>query len=137
MGRVDFKSEWVRLERPAGAVFPFFDDLNNLEKLMPPQVINWKSDRSSCAFDIKGMAHISLVKTESVADQLIRISGTPENPIELEFVLEIVKEGGLNSSARVNLSAQLSMMLQMMASDPLQNLVNIMAGKIREAISQI
>ncbi len=130
MGRVSFHSQETRLNAPPSKVFTFLSNLDNLEKLMPEQVINWKSDGASCSFDIKGMAHIDLLIGKKEEDRLIVIDSGPKNPINIQLEFAIEKEGEENSSCVISLHAELSMMLQMMASTPLQNLVNIMADKL-------
>ncbi len=130
MGKVEFQSHEVRLAVPAAKAFAFLSDLNNLEHLMPEQVINWQSTDKSCSFDIKGMAHINLEKAESIPDRMIHIISGPDNPIDIEFRCNLDKAGDDQTSASIVLSADLSPMLKLLASGPMQNLVNIMADKL-------
>lgn len=111
--------------------FDFFYNINNLERLMPEQVINWQSSEDRCSFDIKGMAHISLQRDEGIENRLVRIKSGPDNPIDLEFRLNFEKEENSRCTAWVELTAELSPMLQLPASGPMQNLVNIMAEKLQ------
>ena len=135
MGYVDFTSHSIDIPASAEAVFHFTRDLNHFEKLMPEQVINWKSNEGDCEFDIKGMAHISLNKEEEIPFRSVIISSRPENPIELKIKVLIDDQGKDHSTAQLVLSANLSPILQMMASSPLQNLVNIMAERLKGAMS--
>lgn len=131
MGKVEFQSHEVRLAVPAAKAFAFLSDLNNLQHLMPEQVINWQSTDKSCSFDIKGMAHINLEKAESIPDRMIHIISGPENPIDIAFRCNLDKTGDDQTSASIMLSADLSPMLKLLASGPMQNLVNIMADKLK------
>jgi hypothetical protein len=131
MGKVDFLSHGVQLPVPVEKAFSFLRDLNNLQKLMPEQIINWQSTEDACSFDIKGMAHISLKRAEAIPDSLIRIISKPENPIDLEIRGNFEKYTGNQTTAWIELTADLSPMLQLMVTGPLQNLVNIMAEKLR------
>ena len=99
---------------------------------MPEQIINWQSTESTCSFDIKGMAHINLLIGELVPDKLIRIVSGSDNPIDLEIRANFDKESPEKTSAYIELTADLSPMLQLLASGPMQNLVNIMADKMRD-----
>jgi hypothetical protein len=103
-----------------------------MENLMPEQVVNWKSDIVSCSFDIKGMAHINLVLGELTENKKVTVLSGPDNPIDLQILYEITETAGDSCTAMVTLTAELSMMLQMLASTPLQNLVNIMAEKLKK-----
>ncbi len=131
MGKVDFQSHRVTLAVPPENAFSFLSNLNNLQKLMPEQIINWQSSESDCSFDIKGMAHISLEKAVAVPDRLIRIISRPENPIDLEIRGNFEKSSVNQTSAWIELTADLSPMLQLMVTGPLQNLVNIMAERLK------
>jgi hypothetical protein len=131
MGKVEFRSQRVELSATDRLAFEYFKNLNNLRELMPEQVINWQSTEDSCAFDIKGMAHINLSLGECIPDRQIVIVSGPETPIELEIRINMEKLGERQTSAWIELAAGLSPMLQMFASQPLQNLVNIMAEKMR------
>ena len=133
MGKVDFRSHKVQLSVPVEKAYLFLHDLNNLRKIMPEQVINWNSTEDSCSFDIKGMTHLSLKREEAIPGQLIRIISSPDNPIGLEIRGNLEKEEDQQTAAWIELTADLSPMLQLLASQPLQNLVNIMAERLKEA----
>ena len=133
MWKVDFQSHNVQLQVPVEKAYAFLRDLNNLQKLMPEQVINWESTEESCSFDIKGMAHISLERAETIPGKLIRIISRPENPIDLEIRGNFEKTGADQTIAWIVLTADLSPMLKLLASGPMQNLVNIMADRLRAA----
>jgi carbon monoxide dehydrogenase subunit G len=131
MGQVDFTSHKVNIPASKEAVFHFLSNVNNFQKMMPEQVVNWQSTRDDCEFDIKGMAHISLVKSREIPGEKVEIISRPGNPIELKLVADIDGSGPDATLATITLTAHLSPILQMMASSPLQNLVNIMAEKLR------
>jgi len=138
MGKVDFQSHKVQLQVPVVQAFDFLSDMNNFQKLMPEQVINWKSTEESCSFDIKGMAHISLEREELIPHRLIRIKSVAETPINLEIRGILENQSESQTLAFVELTADLNPMLKLMASGPLQNLVNIMADRLESAFkSQI
>jgi len=130
MGKVDFQSHKVQLPVAVEKAYSFLLDLNNLQKLMPEQVINWQSTEDSCSFDIKGMAHLSFERAETIQDRLIRIISRPDNPIELEIRGNLEKQSINQTTAWIELTADLSPMLKLLASAPMQNLVNIMADRL-------
>jgi len=137
MGKVDFQSQNVELAVSAEKASSFLSDLNNFQKMMPEQIVNWQSTADSCEFDIKGMAHITLQRAEVIPGKLVRIISGPDNPLELEIrgILEKINED--KTSATIELTAELSMMLKMMVSGPLQNLVNIMADRLKSQIESL
>jgi len=134
MGKVNFTSPLQELAAPDSKVYSFFFDLNNLQKLMPDQIVNWQSTEDSCNFDIKGMAHITLQRAEGIPCKLVKVISGPETPIELEIRGNFEKLTEDSCNAWIELTAELSTMLKLMASGPLQNLVNIMAEKLKSQI---
>jgi len=132
MGKVDFQSHKVQLPVTIEKAYTFLCDLNHLQKLMPEQIINWQSSEDSCSFDIKGMAHLSLERAETIPERLVRIISRPENPIDFEIRANFEKETANSTTAWIELSADLSPMLKLLASGPMQNLVNIMADRLQE-----
>jgi hypothetical protein len=132
MGKVSFNSPPVTLNAPSQEVFNFLSNLDNMENLMPEQVINWQSNQKSCSFDIKGMTHIHLVLGELIESKLVTIDSGPDNPVDIQLRFEISDTAADKCTGNLILVAELNMMLQMMASTPLQNLVNIMATKLQE-----
>lgn len=134
MGKVDFQSHKVELQVTVDKAYAFLSDLNNLRLLMPEQVINWQSTEDTCSFDIKGMAHISLRRGETIPGKLIRIISMPENPIDLEIRGCLEKQSDDQTILWIELTADLSPMLKLLASGPMQNLVNIMADRLKDAL---
>lgn len=132
MGSVTFNAHTGTLAVSSQVAFHFLSNLNNLDKFMPEQVVNWNATADECSFDIKGMAHITLRVAERNPSQTVTIVSAEGTPIDfsLRFDLEPLNEK--SSSCNITLDAKLSFMLQMMASGPLQNLVNIIAEKMTE-----
>lgn len=116
-------------------VYDFLTDFNNFESLMPDQITDWKSDKDSCSFTIQGMASVKLTFSEKVPYTLIKL--VPEGKVPFSFGLIIkLSEQENNTIAKVEVDAQLNPMMAMMAKRPLENLVNVMAGNINEAIGR-
>lgn len=117
------------------SVYNFLTDFNNFQDLMPDQITNWQSDKDSCSFVIQGMASIKLTFSEKVPHTLIRL--VPEGKVPFSFGLIIkLSEQDSNTIVKVEVDANLNPMMAMMAKRPLENLVNVMAGNINEAIGK-
>jgi carbon monoxide dehydrogenase subunit G len=117
------------------SVYSFLTDFNNFESLMPEQITNWQSDTNSCSFTIKGMADIKLTFSEKTPHNYIKL--VPEGKVPFSFSLIIrLSEQESNTLAKVEIDAQLNPMMAMMAKRPLENLVNVMAANINDAIGR-
>lgn len=126
---MDFRSEWKSLNETAEQYYSFFRNLNNLEQLMPEQIINWKSDEDHCSFTIKGMTDLALKVEQGVPNQLIRLVPEGKTPFEFDMTIHFRKINNCAESC-VQISADLNPMLSMLAKRPLQNLVEIMVDKM-------
>ncbi len=116
-------------------VYNFLTNFNNFENLMPEQITEWKSDNNSCSFVIQGMANISLEFGEKKPYCFIKL--VPVGKVPFQFALEVnLTESGIDTVVKVNVDADLNPMMAMMAKRPLENLVNIMAANINDAIGK-
>ncbi len=126
---MDFESKWQSINAPSQKVYDFLNDLRNLEKLMPDQIIDYKAEAQKCSFTIKGMTSLSLKVEQSVPEKLIRLVPEGKSPFEFELMAHI-KEDDAQTLVKIQLQANLNPMLAMMAKRPLKNLVEIMADKL-------
>ena len=104
--------------------------MNHFEAMMPDQVVDWKSTTDSCVFTIKGLATIGLKIKQRIPDQLVRVVSDGQAPVEFELNCIFGAAPDNKTEATIELDAELSPMLRMMAANPLQNLVDIMVEKL-------
>jgi carbon monoxide dehydrogenase subunit G len=130
MGNVKFTSHTKELSRPPSEVYTFLSDLNHFESMMPDQVVDWKSTADTCVFTIKGLTTIGLKIKERIPDKLIKVESDGQAPVEFELNCVFAAASDNKTHATIELDAELSPMLRIMASSPLQNLVDIMADKL-------
>jgi carbon monoxide dehydrogenase subunit G len=81
------ETDWKSVNAKPEAVFAFLSDMNNMQKLMPEQVINWTSDGESCQFMIKGMAELGMKITNKTASSSI---GCPIDDLFWHELLHVV-----------------------------------------------
>ena len=112
----------------------FLSDFNNFEKLMPEQVVNWTSTTNSCSFTIKGMADLAMKIGDTEANRFISYTSDGDSPFPFHLDFNLSETDGSSCDVTAVLHAQLNTMLKMMASRPLQNFVNLLAGKLREVM---
>ena len=129
---MSFTSQRVGVRAGAATLFGFVSNLDNLNQLLPDQVTNWESSGDRCSFDITGMTHLDLRIDRTEIDRLVSITSEPGSQPKIQLDLILEPDGPTASAATVELSTELSPMLQLLASTPLQNLVNIMAEKLRD-----
>jgi len=128
------KSDKQEINKPDENIFNFLSDFNNFEKLMPEQVANWKSTTEACSFSVSGIGTIGLkISEKSPFSKIVIIpDGANKLPITFNLICNLKKINESLTEAQMIIDAEIPMMLSMMVSKPLQNLVNILALKLKE-----
>lgn len=126
-----FKSNWAKNRRSDKELFEYIGDMNNMPPILPEQVINISTDNDNLAFTIQGMGSIALRVVRREANKLIQLAPIGKTPFQ--FILNAhIRECEMQSECCFEIDAQLNPLMQMMASRPLQNLVNMMAERVLE-----
>ena len=111
----------VTINRPAEDIFNFLADFNNHKGLMPDNVVNWSSTYNDAYFEVANMLKLSLNITERRPNSYIDILPVEKPPFPVKLNWEI-KSGNDTSEVTFTITAELNMMMKMMASGPLQKL---------------
>lgn len=127
-----FKST-ITLPLPVERVYAFLEDCNNHEQLQPENIYNWSSTRDEANFTIKNMAKLSLKVVERVENASVRFEPGNEAPFEvsLTWLLRPIDAG---TEVSLQLDAELNMMMKMVASGPLQKLIDHQINKLPEVL---
>ena len=102
--------------------------MNNMPPILPEQVVDIKADNDNLAFTIQGMGSVALRVKERKPNKLIQL--VPEGKVPFQFVLNVhIRNNEQRTECCFEIDANLNPLMQMMASRPLQNLVNMMAER--------
>lgn len=127
-----FESKVV-LNKPVADVYSFLEDLNNHEGLMPENIYNWSSTKDEAKFTIQNMAKLALKVESRIENKEILIVPAEAAPIALNLKWTLTDNGD-TTEAKLTISAELNMMMKMLASGPLQKLTdyqtNALANKL-------
>ncbi len=126
-----FKSNWATNKRSEKELFEYIGNMNNMTTVLPEQVVDITADNDNLAFTIQGMGKAALRVSRREPNKFIQL--LPEGKVPFQFSLNIYIENNdsdSNAKCRFEIDAQLNPLMQMMASRPLQNLVNMMADKV-------
>ncbi|OYD41118.1 SRPBCC family protein [Sphingobacterium cellulitidis] len=124
----------VEINKPVAEVYAFLADMNHHEQLMPENIEKWTSTADEARFTIKNMAKLSLRISERLENKelvSVPIEEAPF-PLTLRWKLEPTSENSTNATFVIE--AGLNMMMKMMASGPLQKLVDFQIGKLKEVL---
>ncbi|MFA4852181.1 MAG: hypothetical protein WC599_06650 [Bacteroidales bacterium] len=126
------ESNIAEIKNSQEKVFNFLSNLNNFKKLMPEQVINWKSTEDSCSFTIKGMTGLSMKISEKVPYSKINIIQGEKTQFNFNLIFQLQEPKTNQTFAQIIFNAELNAMMEMLAGKPLQNFVNMLASKLKE-----
>ena len=128
-----FKSNWAKNPRTEKELFEYVGDMNNMPPILPEQVVDITADYDNLAFTIKGMGSIALCVTKREPNKLIQLSPVGKTPFQFVLNIYIRNTPESKSECYFEIDAQLNPLMQMMASRPLQNLVDMMAKRFCES----
>lgn len=122
------------IHQPIGDVYTFLSDLNNHEQLMPENIYNWSSTADEAQFTIKNMTKLALKISQRVENKELVCVPSNETPFAVTLRWKVEEAGEGQTKAIFTIEAQLNMMMKMMASGPLQKLVDHQIARVKEVL---
>jgi hypothetical protein len=124
----------TEINKNVSEVYAFLTDLNNHEQLMPENIYNWSSTNDEARFTIQNMAKLALRVDERSENKAIKLIPSEKAPFEvaLRWELQVVED--TLTKATFIIDANLNMMMKMIASGPLQKLVDYQINKLKELL---
>ncbi len=124
------ESETKIIESDIGIVYKFLSNINNLEKIMPDRVENWKSSENDCYFSIKGTAELGMKIKEKTDNEAIIMESAGKVPFKFEFCMNMKSIENNKTAVMFVFDADLNPMLKLMAVNPLKNFLNILLDNL-------
>ncbi|RYE17431.1 MAG: SRPBCC family protein [Sphingobacteriaceae bacterium] len=122
----------ILVDVPAALVYNFLADLNNHQQLMPENVIGWTSTQNEAQFQIQNMVKLVLqVASRNPTEIIINAIENPPFTLELKWV---IKEVSAQTDITFIISADMNMMMKMLARTPLQKLADHETDRLRELL---
>lgn len=124
----------TEINKNVSEVYAFLTDLNNHEQLMPENIYNWSSTNDEARFTIQNMAKLALRVDERSENKAIKLIPSEKAPFEvaLRWELQVVED--TLTKATFIIDADLNMMMKIIASGPLQKLVDYQINKLKELL---
>ena len=124
-----FKSPEVIVNKRAEDFFNKIGDLNNLKVIMPSQIEDFKSTATTCSFKMKGMPKLALEIAEKTEFSKISLTAIES---QVPFSLDcFITAKGEQCQVRLEINAELNMMMEMMAEKPLTQFLDVLASKMQ------
>jgi hypothetical protein len=122
------------INKPLNEVYSYLADFNNHQKLMPENIQEWVSTTDEASFSIPNMAKLSLKIESRIPDQEIRIVPAAKPPFDLELKWSLSFDND-HTDVFLTIHADLSMMMKMLASGPLQKLADYETQSLSEILN--
>lgn len=128
-----FESKTV-IAKPVADVYSFLSDINNHEQLMPENVSNWSSTHDEARFSIQNMGKLALKVSNRIEPSTIIIIPAEQVPFGVELRWVLADNADSTTTAVLTISADLNMMMKMLASGPLQKLTDHQTQKLKKVL---
>ena len=126
-----FKGSEIVVEKlSAEQLYNKLSDLNNLKEIIPPEIEDFESDTNSCSFKMKGMPKLKLFLSEKTPFSKIRLSAT-DSPVAFSLNC-FITDYREKCQARLEVDAELNMMMKMMVEKPLTQFLDVLASKMEQ-----
>lgn len=123
------------IRRPVEEVYAFLADFNNHEQLMPEMISDWRSNADEASFSIQNMAKLALKISNRIANTSVIIVPGSQVPFHVEMRWLVADMGDNTTEVVLTVSAELNMMMKMMASGPLKKLTEHEVAALKKALS--
>jgi len=124
----------INIAKPVNEVYSFLSDFNNHKTLMPNSISNWSSTNNEASFTVQNMANLSLKISNRIENSTIIITPSGPVPFNVDMRWVVVDLGNNSTEAVLTLSAELNMMMKVMASGPLQKLVEHQTAALQKVV---
>jgi carbon monoxide dehydrogenase subunit G len=125
----------IIIPKPLTTVYDFLKDLSHHEPLMPDSIENWEATADRASFRIKNMTQLNLVVKSREENREIVAIPEGKTPINVQFKWSLLSAPNEYTQAIFTIEADLNMMMKMIASAPLQKLVDFQVNKLAQILA--
>jgi hypothetical protein len=101
---------------------------------MPENIYNWSSTEDDASFTIQNMAKLSIKITSRTENQELIAIPSEKAPFDVELKWTVADNGKGGTIAKHIISADLNMMMKMLAAGPLQKLADHQTARLAEIL---
>ncbi|MES2456980.1 MAG: SRPBCC family protein [Bacteroidota bacterium] len=124
----------AELNLPVAKVYTFLADMNNHQQLMPENIYNWSSTEDEASFTIQNMAKLAIRISSRIQDQELVALPTEKPPFDIELKWTVADNNQGGTIAKLFISADLNMMMKMLAAGPLQKLADHQTERLTQVL---
>lgn len=130
-GLSNFESRSGKLTCNAEELFAFVTDIRNFEQFLPEaNVNNWYSEKELCRFDVAMIGTVTVRLSEKTEYTRVVYTGDALKKNDFDLALLITDNMKDPADVKVTLSADLNPMMQMVASKPISQFLELLISKM-------
>lgn len=122
------------VNQPIEKVYNFLADMNNHQQLMPENIYNWVSTVDDASFTIQNMAKLAIRISSRIPNQELIAIPTEKPPFDIELKWTVKDNGDGTTTATHIMTADLNMMMKMLAAGPLQKVADHQTERLSEIL---
>lgn len=110
-------------------------NLNHLAKFLPEQIKDWQSTEDYCQFSIPGITTLKLSIDEKTEFSKVKYAANNDKniPVSLSVFLDSKDDG---TDLHAEIEAEIPIFLSAMVKNPLQNLVDMIADRVKGEVEK-
>ena len=101
---------------------------------MPENIYNWSSTENEASFTIQNMAKLAIKISGRVPNQELIAIPTEKAPFDIELKWSVAPNNLGGTTAKHTISADLNMMMKMLAAGPLKKLADHQTQRLKEVL---
>lgn len=126
-----FKSRKAAVSCSKEEFYSFITDLRNFGDLVPDRSIGgWQFDKETCRFKVDPIGEVALKVASKTPFDLVKFSGTVLGSTTFELQVSILGEIEKKSSVELLMEAELSPLLLMVASGPIEGFLEALVKEM-------
>ncbi|MFO7658246.1 MAG: SRPBCC family protein [Bacteroidales bacterium] len=111
--------------------YNFLSDFNNFTAFVPADKIkDWKATDSSCSFNVDVVGEVGIKTIEKEPYKLIKLSGDEKSKFAFFLWIQLKNIEPQDTMIKLTIHADINPMLQMLAKNPLQKVVDLLVDQI-------
>jgi hypothetical protein len=126
-----FESAIKQVGYPAEAIYSLLSDFNNFEDVVHNERIkNWQSTSDTCRFSIDGVGDMGLRIVEREPFSTLKYTADGKTPFNFYLWVQIKEVATGDSRIKLTIKADMNPMMKMVASQPIQKFIDMLADTI-------
>lgn len=130
MSELNIESKIVKITSSDESIFKFLSDFRNFNKVIPPDVKDWKSEENTCSFSVKGQ-HIGLKFANKEPYSTLKISSSEETSYAFFFWIQLKNITANETALKMTIKADLNLMIKAAIKKPGKQFLDQLADQLK------